>query len=52
MMPMLEIVQQTIDFYTKYLKTPDIKELKIENPSLLNQKGSIFVTLYKNGEIR
>jgi hypothetical protein len=35
---MLEIVQQTIDFYMKNLKTPDIEDLKIENKSLLEEK--------------
>ena len=49
---MLSTVKQTIEFYTKNFKTPKIEELKIEDKSLLEENWSIFVTLYKNGEIR
>jgi hypothetical protein len=35
---MLKVVQQTIDFYMKNLKTPDIEDLNIENKSLLEEK--------------
>ena len=49
---MLNIVQQTIVFYTKYLKTPNILDLKIDDKSLLEKKWSVFVTIYKNWEIR
>ncbi|NCO31329.1 hypothetical protein GW891_00390 [bacterium] len=43
---MLEIVKQTIDFYMKNIQSPKIFDLKIENPLLLEQKISVFVTLY------
>lgn len=49
---MISTVKQTIDYYTKYLKKPEINELKIEDPSLLEKNWSIFVTIYKNWEIR
>ena len=49
---MLKIAQQTIDFYLKNFKTPTIEDLKIEDTSLLEKKWSVFVTLYKKGEIR
>jgi hypothetical protein len=35
---MLEIVQQTIDFYMKNLRTPNIEDLNFENKSLLEEK--------------
>jgi hypothetical protein len=35
---MLEIAQQTMDFYMKNLKTPNIEDLNIENKSLLDEK--------------
>ncbi len=49
---MLELVQQTLEFYLKYLKEPQLTDLKITDQSLLSTRGSCFVTLYKNGEIR
>ena len=49
---MLSIVQQTIDFYTKNFKTPKSTDLQIEDPSLLENNWSVFVTIYKNWEIR
>ena len=49
---MLSIVQQIIEFYTKHLKIPTISDLKIEDDSLLQKKWSVFVTIYKNWEIR
>jgi hypothetical protein len=35
---MLEIVQQTIDFYMKNLRIPNIEDLNIEDKSLLIEK--------------
>lgn len=49
---MLEIVKQTVDFYMKNLQSPKVFDLKIENPLLLEQKISVFVTLYYKWEIR
>ncbi|MDD2907891.1 MAG: AMMECR1 domain-containing protein [Candidatus Gracilibacteria bacterium] len=49
---MLEIVKQTIDFYMKNLQAPRSFDIKVENPLLLEQKISVFVTLYYKGEIR
>lgn len=49
---MLELVAQILDFYLKYLKEPQISDLKITNESLLTTRGACFVTFYKNGEVR
>ena len=49
---MISTVQQTINFYLQNFKTPKVEELKIENFALLENNWSIFVTLYKNWEIR
>ena len=48
---MISIVQQTIDFYQKHKKSPALSDLQIENLNQTNERGSCFVTLYKNGEI-
>jgi AMMECR1 domain-containing protein len=48
----LDIVKQTIDFYTKYLKIPEIDDIKIKDTSFFEKKWCVFVTIYKNGEIR
>ncbi len=47
---MVELVKQVIDYYTKFKKTPDLSELKI-NEDLLSRPWNVFVTIYKNGEI-
>jgi len=47
---MINTVKQTIDFYLKYNKKPELKDLQIEE-SLLNRDWNIFVTIYLNGEI-
>lgn len=49
---MLDIAKQTIDFYMKNLQTPKIYDLKVENNPLINQKISVFITLYYKWEIR
>ncbi len=55
---MIQIAKQTIDFYLKNFKTPKVEELNIEDldvwgyKSLLENKWSIFVTVYKNWEVR
>ena len=49
---MLDIAQQTLEFYTKYLKTPTLEDLKITDTSLLEKQWCVFVTIYKNGEVR
>ena len=49
---MITIVKQTIEFYTKYFKTPSINDIKFKDESLLNKQGSVFITIYKNWEIR
>lgn len=49
---MINLAQQTIDFYLKNFKTPTIDNLIIEDTSLLENNGSIFVTIYKKWEIR
>ncbi len=49
---MIEIVQQTIDYYLNNFKTPKIEDLEIKDTSLLEETWSTFVTIYKNGEVR
>ncbi len=49
---MIELVKQTLEFYLKYLKEPQLNELQITEQTLLSTRWSCFVTLYKNGEIR
>ncbi len=49
---MLDIVQQTIEYYTKYKKTPRMEELKISDESLLDKQGQVFVTIYHKWGIR
>jgi len=49
---MISLAKQTIDFYLKHFKTPKIDELKIEDNSLLENKWSVFITIYKKWEIR
>ncbi|MFK7779602.1 MAG: AMMECR1 domain-containing protein, partial [Candidatus Gracilibacteria bacterium] len=49
---MISTAKQTIDFYLKHFKTPKIEELEIKDNSLLENKGSVFITIYKKGEIR
>lgn len=49
---MISIAKQTIDFYLKNFKTPKIEELNITDKSLLENKWSVFVTIYKKWDIR
>ncbi|MDP2090695.1 MAG: AMMECR1 domain-containing protein [Candidatus Gracilibacteria bacterium] len=49
---MISIAKQTIEYFTKYQKAPRVDELKIDNPSLLESNGSIFITIYQNGQVR
>lgn len=48
---MIEIAKQTIDYFLKFKKEPDIKDLDIKDTSLLERTGNIFVTIYLNWEI-
>ncbi len=48
---MITLAKQAIDFYIKFKKTPNIDDLQLLNPSLTQEKFSIFVTLYKWWEI-
>ena len=49
---MIDIVKQTIDFFVKNGKEPSINDIKIKDKSLLEKKWCVFVTIYKNWEIR
>lgn len=49
---LLNIAIQTINFFIKNKKIPTVEQLEISNLWVLNQKWCIFVTLYKNWEIR
>ncbi|MGB2110800.1 MAG: hypothetical protein ACPHY8_02585 [Patescibacteria group bacterium] len=48
---MLDIIEQIIKFYLQYKKAPDVSDLKLEDTSLMEEKKSLFITLYKNGEV-
>lgn len=48
---MLDIAQQTIQYYTKYKKIPSLSDLKISDESLLWKKTQVFVTVYYKWEI-
>jgi len=49
---MLNIARQTIDFYMKNLKVPNIDNLDIANKNLITERWSIFVTVYYKWNIR
>lgn len=49
---MLDIAKQTIEFYSKYLKIPTLEDIKIDDTSLLQNQWCVFITIYKNGEVR
>ncbi len=52
MKELLEISLKTIDFYLKNKKEPTEQDLQIKDSSLLTKKWCLFVTLYKNWEVR
>lgn len=49
---MIDIATQTIDYYFKHLKKPELSDLEIKDPQLIESQGKVFVTLYINGEVR
>ncbi len=49
---MVDIVKQTIDFFIRNWTIPKLSDIKIKDKSLLQKKWCIFITLYKNWEIR
>jgi AMMECR1 domain-containing protein len=48
---MIEIVEQALRYYINNKKSPTIDSLDIADKSLLEKKGSVFVTLYIGGEV-
>lgn len=48
---MLDIAQQTIQYYTKYKKIPTLADIKVSDESLLQRQAQIFVTIYYKWEI-
>lgn len=48
---MIEIVNQVLKYYLTYKKTPSLDLIEISDQKFLQNKASLFVTLYKNGEI-
>lgn len=48
---MLDIAQQTLKYIIIHKQAPTKNELQIWDQTLLEKKGNVFVTLYKNGEI-
>lgn len=49
---MISIAKQTIDFYLKNFKTPDLSDLNIDDSSLIEKNWALFITLYKKWEVR
>lgn len=49
---MIEIVIKTLEYYMAHLKEPKLSELSVQDVSSFEKAWSVFVTLYKNGEIR
>jgi len=49
---MINIVKQTLLYYFKNNKIPDVMDLEISEKNLLEEKWSVFVTFYKVWEIR
>lgn len=49
---MLNIAKQTIDFYMKNLKIPEVNDLSVENTALLSERSSNFITIYHKWNIR
>lgn len=48
---MINIVKQTLQYFLNNGKIPTKNELIITDTSLLQKKATVFVTLYKNGNI-
>lgn len=48
---MINIVKQTLQYFLSNGKIPTKNELIITDTSLLQKKATVFVTLYKNGNI-
>ncbi|MCP4524148.1 MAG: AMMECR1 domain-containing protein [Candidatus Gracilibacteria bacterium] len=49
---MLDIIEQIITYYLQYKKSPTVNDLKIEDTQFLEDKKSLFITLYKKGDVR
>lgn len=49
---MIEIVKEIINYYVKNKKEPSINEISIVDKGLLVERWCIFVTFFKNWEIR
>lgn len=49
---MLNVIEQIIKYYLQYKKAPSVNDLQLEDTSLMEEKKSIFITLYKKWEVR
>lgn len=49
---MIDLVKQTIDYFLKNKKEPDLSVLNVKDKSILEGKGCCFVTVYLNGQVR
>ncbi|NDK08671.1 AMMECR1 domain-containing protein [Candidatus Gracilibacteria bacterium] len=52
MKELVDISLKVVEYYIKNKKEPNESEIDIKDKSLLKQKGCVFVTFYKNGEVR
>lgn len=49
---MINIVKQTIEYYFKNKKEPEVQDIKITDSGLLKKRACLFVTVYRNWEVR
>ncbi len=49
---MINLVQQTIEYFVKNKKEPDLSMLNIEDKGLVEGRWCCFVTVYLNGDVR
>ena len=48
---MIDIAQDVLKYYLTYQKAPATSDIEIQDETLLEQSGTIFITLYKKGNI-
>ena len=49
---MINIAKQTVDFFIQKMRVPKVEELEISRSELTTTKGSCFVTIFLNWEVR
>jgi len=49
---MINLAQQTIEFFTTKMREPKLEELTLTDQSLVQERGCVFVTVYEKWEVR